>query len=54
MSEPLDAQRPSLDKRRREVVDQIAQRNADAHKKAKQTRKESDRLKGLDRGPNPR
>jgi len=60
MSEPssLDpgAQRTSdsLEKRRREAVQEIAQRNKEAHIRARKQREESDRIRAANRGPNPR
>ena len=60
MSEPGNPQgdgdrpRESMEKRRRAAVELIAERNAEAHRKAKKVRQESDRRRSLNRGPNPR
>ena len=51
-----DAQRVSnqMERKRREAVEQIAERNKQAHLKAKRERQTSDRLRAMNRGPNPR
>ena len=43
-----------MEKKRREAVEQIAERNKQAHLKAKRQRQTSDRLRAMNRGPNPR
>ena len=55
MPEP-DTQRPSdsMEKRRRDAVQKIAERNKQAHLKARRQREESDRRRAMNRGPNPR
>jgi hypothetical protein len=51
-----EAQRVSheMERKRREAVQAIADRNKKAHEKAKKQRQESDRRKAMHRGPNPR
>jgi hypothetical protein len=51
-----DAQRVSgqMETKRREAVEQIAERNKQAHLKAKRQRQTSDRFRAMNRGPNPR
>ena len=51
-----DAQRVSdqMKKKRREAVERIAERNKQAHLKAKRERQSSDRLRAMNRGPNSR
>jgi hypothetical protein len=51
-----DAQRVSseMQKKRREEVERVAESNKQAHQRAKKQRQESDRLRMLSRGPNPR
>jgi hypothetical protein len=51
-----DAQRVSNDmrKKHREKVERIAERNKQAHLAAKKQRQASDRLRAMNRGPNPR
>ncbi len=45
---------PSMEKKRREAVDRVAERNRKAHMEAKKVRQESDRIKASRRGPNDR
>jgi hypothetical protein len=51
-----DAQRVSneMQKKRREEVERVSESNKQAHQTAKKQRQESDRLRTLSRGPNPR
>jgi hypothetical protein len=44
----------SMEKKRREAVAQIAERNRQAHLKAVKQRQEYDRMRIMNRGPNPR
>jgi hypothetical protein len=43
-----------MEKKHREEVAAVAERNRQAHLKAKKQRQESDRLRAMSRGPNPR
>lgn len=51
-----DAQRVSdqMKKKRREAVERIAERNKQAHLRAKRERQTSDRLRAMNRGANSR
>ena len=44
----------SMEKKRRDAVQRIAERNKQAHQQAKKQRQESDRIRQLRRGPNAR
>lgn len=43
-----------MEKKHREKVARVAERNRQAHLEAKKQRQKSDRLRAMNRGPNPR